>query len=119
MLAAAILVLVALVASVAIALLLRSWVRTESRLDARLHDPRTHTIAYAVPNGVDPVVFRVALDRAGFTSVVDRVADAEYLLVDCEETQRPRLRSVLESVHGDEFHGSAISLDHVIFEDER
>ena len=56
---------------------------------------------------------------AGFTCVVDRVADAEYLLVECTEAQRPQVRDVLESVHSDELHGAALSLGHVVFEDER
>jgi len=117
--ATGVLLVLVLIGTVAVAMMLRSWGQTESRLETRLHDPQTHTVAYAVPNGVDPVVFKIALGHAGFTCVVDRVADAEYLLVECTEAQRPQVRDVLESVHSDELHGAALSLGDVVFEDER
>jgi hypothetical protein len=119
MLAGGVLLVVALVLIVATALLLRSWGRGESQTEERLHDPQIHTIAYAIPNGVDPVVFRTALSRAGFTCVTDLVAGNERLLVECPETQRARLRSVLESAHPAGHPTSVAGGDHVVFEDER
>jgi hypothetical protein len=53
---------------IAVNLFLRSWLRGESRREAHLRDPGTHTIAYEVPNGVDPVTFMSPLVQAGFTS---------------------------------------------------
>lgn len=117
--AVAILVVVVVVLGVSIPLLLRSWGAEQSRTEARLHDPQTHTVAFAVPNGVDPVVVRVALREAGFTSVVERVGDGEGLLVACAEADRPRLRSVIEGVHLQDYDGSELKLGHVVFEDER
>jgi hypothetical protein len=117
--AAAILVIVVLVVSVAIPMFLRSLGVEESRVEARLHDPRTHTVAFAIPNGVDPVVVRVALTRAGFTPAIDRVGDVECLRVECDESERARVRSVIESVHVREYDGSELALGHVVFEDER
>jgi hypothetical protein len=119
MVVAAILVTVAFAITVAIALFLRSWVLAESQTESRLHDPRTHTIAYAIPSGVDPVVFAIAVDRAGFTSVTDRVGNAECILIECPESERSHLRSVLESVPVREYDGSAVGAAHVVFEDER
>jgi hypothetical protein len=117
--AAAILVVVALVLGIAIPLLLRSWGMEESRVEARLHDPNVHTVAFAVPNGVDPAVYRMALTKAGFTSAIDRVGDVECLLVECNETDRARMRSVIEAVHLSDYDGSDVPLGHVVFEDER
>ena len=90
--AIAILVLFVLVVSVAIPMLLRSWGADASRTEARLHDPRTHTVAFAIPNGIDPVVVKLALTNAGFTSVIDRVGDVECLLVECDESARAGVR---------------------------
>ena len=121
MLAAAVVILVVLivVVSVAIPLLLRSWGAEQSRTDARMHDPRTHTISFAIPNGVDPVVVRLAVTKAGFASALDRVGNVECLLVECTEADRARLRSVIEAVHLDDYDGSELTHDHVVFEDER
>jgi len=117
--AAVIMVVVVLVVGVAIPLFLRSWGAEESRTEARLHDPRTHTVAYAIPNGVDPVVVRLALTKAGFTSAIDRVGEVECLRVECEESERARLRNVIEAIHVSEYDGSELELGHAVFEDER
>ena len=110
---------VVLLASVAIALLLRSWVFAESRMEGRLHDPGTPTVAYAIPNGVDPAVVMAALRADGFASVLDRIGDTECLIVECDRGERTRVRSVIEHVHASSYDGSALKLDHVVFEDER
>jgi hypothetical protein len=110
---------VGLAVSVVIAMLLRSWVLTESETETRLHDPRTHTIAFPLPAGVDPVVFAIAVDRAGFPSVTDRIGDAECLVVECPESERAHLRTVLETVHVPQYDGSAGGDAHVVFQDER
>jgi hypothetical protein len=117
--AAAVLVLVVLVIGIAIPLFLRSWGAGESQIEARMHDPRIHTIAYAIPNGVDPVVVRLAVHTAGFTSAIDRVGDVECLIVECSEADRSRLRKVIEEVPLRGFDGSELTQTHVVFEDER
>ena len=117
--AAVILVVIVLVVGVAIPLFLRSWGAEESRTEARLHDPRTHTVTFAIPNGVDPAVVRVALTQAGFTGVMEQVGEVECLRVECDESDRERVRSVVEAVHMTEFDGSELKLGHVVFEDER
>lgn len=119
--AAATIILVVLILAVSIAtlLFLHSWGAEQSRREARILDPHTPTVAFAIPNGVDPVVVELALNQAGFDCVVHRVGDAECLVVECAEPDRPRLRGVIESVHLRDFDGSELSLDHVVFEDER
>ncbi|HET8960872.1 hypothetical protein [Nocardioides sp.] len=117
--AAAVLITAAVALSVAFALFMRSWVLREKETETRLHDPRTHTIAYAIPNGVDPVVFAVAVDRAGFTHVTERFGNAECIRVECPEAEREHLRSVLESIPVPQYDGSSVSAAHVVFEDER
>ena len=61
------LVVVVVGGTIAINLFLRSWVREESRREAHLMDPHTHTVAFAIPTGVDPVVAESALSLAGLT----------------------------------------------------
>lgn len=116
---AAMLMTGAVVVSVAVALFVRSWSREESEREARLCDPRTHTIAYAIPSGVDPVVFAIALDKAGFASVSDRVGSAECIRVECSEAERGQVRSVLESVQVPRDDRAATRAEQVVFEDER
>lgn len=119
--AAASLILVVLIVALSIAVLLfvRAWGTEQSRREARILDPRTPTLAFAIPNGVDPVVFELALNQAGFDCLVDRVGDAECLRVECAESDRTRLRRVIESVHLRDYDGSELNLEHVVFEDER
>lgn len=114
---AAIIVLIVLGATLVVALALRSMVFAEARTEARLHDPQTHTVAYAIPAGIDPVELEVALGRAGFTSVIDRVGDDECVRVECTEAERDRVRAVIEAIHAGE--PAARSLAPVVFEDER
>ena len=113
------LVIGVLVVGAGIAVFLRSWVAAETRTESHLHDPHTHTVAYAVPSGVDPAVLRIGLGRAGFATGFERVGEAECMLVECERADRERLRGVLEDLHTDAYDSSELSADHVVFEDER
>jgi len=116
--AAALLSILAVVAIVTIAVSLRSVVEDEKRTESQLHDLHTPTITYAVPNGVDPVVFAVALKRAGYLSIVTEVGSSQGLLVRCETGERERLRHVLDDVVST--HDTpARTLYHAVFEDER
>jgi hypothetical protein len=119
MIVAAFVLILALVAIVAVALALRSGVKDEERTESRLHDPHTHTVTYAVPNGVDPVVFAVALRKAGYISIVEDAGASQGLRVECGAEDRERVRRVIEGVAVNEYDGSALKLDHVVFEDER
>lgn len=110
---AAIIVLIVLGGALVVALVLRSMVFAEARTEARLHDPSTHTVAYAIPAGIDPVELEVGLSRAGFTSVIDRVGDDECVRVECNEAQRDRVRAVIEGLR------AGRSFAPVQFEDER
>ena len=116
---AVILVVLIVVASIVIPLLLRSYGVEEARTEARLHDSHTRTLAVAIPNGMDPAVLRLALGEAGFASALDRVGDDECLLVECKESDRARLRSIIEAVHVTGYDGSELTLGPVRFEDER
>lgn len=114
-----VLLIVAIVIGVAINAYLRSWVKAESRLEAHMHDPHTHVVEYAVPEGVDPATIRFELARAGFNTGIGSVGEAETLLVECERSQRERVRSIIEGVHTNVSDGSAPTIGHVVFEDER
>lgn len=119
--AAAIVLLVVVVVggSIAISLFLRSWVRDESRREAHLRDPRTHTVAFAIPPGVDPVTPETALALAGFHSGHDRLGMVECIRIECDESQRDRVRRVLEDVFRTQYDGSVLPAGQVVFEDER
>ena len=119
--AAAILIvlIVVVVGGIGINLYLRNWVREESRREAHLRDPDTHTVAYAIPNGVDPVTVESGLARAGLTSGVDRVGMVECVLIECTESQREQVRGVLEDIPMYAYDGSQLQAGHVVFEDER
>ena len=110
---------VLLAVGIAVNVLLRIWLRAESRREAHLRDPGTHTVAYEVPNGVDPVIVMSPLVQAGFTSGVDRVGMAECVRIECQESERDRVRGVLEAIPMTAYDGSPLHAGHVVFEDER
>lgn len=108
-----------LIGSIVLALFLRSYGRSQAGVEAHIYDPQTPTVAYAIPNGVDPVVFQVALTHAGYTSIVGRVGNAECVIVECGPSGRSAVRGVLEAAHANAYDGTELKLDHVVFEDER
>src|SRR4051812_37961593 len=113
--AAALLSILALVVIVAVNVSLRSLVEDEKHTESELHDPHTPTLVYTVPNGVDPVVFAVAVKRAGYVSIVTEVGSSQALRVRCEARDREELRRVIEGVVVSGYDGSALALDHVVF----
>ena len=117
--AAFIFVLLVLVVTVAVAGGLRRLVRDESDVERRLRAPETHTISYAIPNGVDPGDLRVAIARGGFTGIVGMAGTRECLLVESAERDRARLRQMIESAHEKAYDGTELDLHPVVFEDER
>ena len=113
------LLVVVVVCGVGINLYLRSFVREASRREAHLRDPGTHTVAYAIPNGVDPALIESALARVGLDSGVDRVGMVECVRIECNESQREQVRGVLEGIAMHAYDGSQLHGRHVVFEDER
>lgn len=113
------LLVVVVVGGIGINLYLRSWVRDESRREAHLRDPSTHTVDYAIPNGVDPVTVESALALAGLTSGVDRIGMVECVRIECTESQREQVRGVIEAIPMTAYDGSPLPSGHVVFEDER
>lgn len=117
--AAVILLLIVVAVALLIGAGLREWLAEESRVESHLADPAVHTVAYAIPDGLDPAVLKIALGRAGFACAVTRVGDRECVRIECADSDRAAVRSVLESVHPTAFDGSELPSDHVVFEDER
>lgn len=110
---------VVVVGGIGVNLYLRSWARDESQREAHLRDPNTHTVAYAIPNGVDPVIVESALAMAGLPSGVDRIGMVECVRIECTESQREQVRGVIEGVPMHSYDGSPLPAGHVVFEDER
>jgi hypothetical protein len=108
-----------LLGGVVVGMYLRECAADESRIKARIPDPRSDTVAYAIPTGFDPLVLQLGLDRAGFTSEVGRVGKAECVLVTCKTTERAVLRGVLEAAQASAYVGTELKLNPVVFEDER
>ncbi len=113
------LLVVVVLGGIGINLYLRSWVRDESRREAHLRDPNTHTVDYAIPNGIDPVTVESALALAGLTSGVDRIGMVECVRIECTESQREQVRGVIEAIPMTSYDGSQLPAGHVVFEDER
>lgn len=104
---------------VVLALALRSWTLGEAKTEARLRLPETHTVAYVVPEGQDPAIVMAALTHAGFVSVTDIEHGTRQLLVECTESDRAKVRSIIEHVDRAGFDGPEMHVGHVSFEDER
>jgi hypothetical protein len=117
--AAIFIILTLLLVTLAVAAGLRRLVRDESDVERRLRAPETHTISYAVPNGLDPADLRTALARQGFLSTVSTAGDRECLVIGCSESDRSRVREVIGSVHETVHDVTDLDLRPVIFEDER
>lgn len=113
------LLVVVVVGGIGVNLYLRTWVREETRREEHLRDPDTPTVAYALPNGVDPVTVESALAQAGLTSVSDRIGMVECVRIECTESQREQVRGVLEGIPMYAYDGSRLPAGHVVFEDER
>jgi len=111
------LVLTVLAVPLALILGARRWSIAEAAVDARLHSPRVHTVAYVVPEGRDPALVRVALAHAGFVTVLDRSGD-QRLLVECDESRREQVRRVIEDLGDPGLVGPEIHDGHVRFVDE-
>jgi hypothetical protein len=117
--AGVIIILAVLVGTVVIAGALRRLVRDEADVERRVRAPNAHTISYAIPNGVDPAGLRGTLLGGGFASVVSTTGTHECLLVECEESDRPRLRHLIEGASETAYDGSELDLHHpVVFQDE-
>ena len=119
MIAAAFIILVVLVVTVLVAGALRRMVRDEQAVETRLRAPSAHTVAYAVPDGVDPGDLRGALALGGFASIATTVGNHQGLLVECSESDRERVRELIGNAHETSYDGSTLDLHPVVFEDER
>lgn len=97
---------------------LRNWVARQAGTEARLLSPETHTVGYVVPEGQDPAILMAAISRAGFEAIVDTSGRAERVLIACDDSDRGRVRTVLEDVHRTGFDGAAMRVGHVVFDDE-
>jgi len=109
----------AVVATIAVNVGLRGWLREESRREAHFDDPHTHTVAFGIPAGVDPTIIESALMHAGLNCEVGRVGLVECVRIECQESQREQVRLVLQDLHLRAFDGSDLDTRHVVFEDER
>lgn len=97
---AILLALVAVLVLGALAYVLREHAAKRERVNEELHDARTPTLEYVVPNGQDPAVILAALHREGYTATVDSEAFHQIMLVTCPqglEAQREDVRAAIES----------------------
>lgn len=119
MIAAAVLITAGLLVGMVAVLALRRWSLAELRTESWLHAPTTHTLAYDVPDGQDAAIPLAALRHEGFVARADMERGTERLVVACEETDRARVRDVLEHADLASFSGPRIPVGHVTFVDER
>lgn len=109
-----------LVVALALAFALRRVTLDEAKTEARLREPGTHALAYAVPDGQDPAVLVGALSQAGFTAAAELEQGREMLLVECRHDEdRAKVRDIIEHVTRAGFDGPEMRVEHVSFEDER
>ena len=119
MIIAAMLIVAVIAVGVFLAWGLRGMVFSETATEKQLHRPGAHTLEYAVPNGQDPSVLIAALGHAGFTAVTELRAGNEVLVVECEESQRRDVRSIIEDTRTTTVEGGQLAVGAVRFEDER
>lgn len=117
--AGSILVVVVLVGTALVAMAMRRVVLDDAASDRRLREAHVHTVSFEVPEGVDVADLRGAASHGGFASTVDDSGTHQRLLVQCEDTDRTRLRDLLEEAHDAAYRGTELDLHPVVFEDER
>jgi hypothetical protein len=93
-----------------VVLALRQWGQEDVRTEDRLRSPGAHTLSYVVPAGQDPAPLRAALGHEHFSTVLGRGDSGHCLIVECEESERGRVRQILE--------GSLLESRQVLFQDE-
>jgi hypothetical protein len=103
---------------VAIPWLLKAVADTEKDVEDHLHDPSTPTVAFVVPDGVDPAVVSNALGGAGFSSALDLARGEERLLIECHAGERERVRGVIAGIERSAYATSGLTIGAVIFRDE-
>jgi hypothetical protein len=82
--------------------LLREQLRRRARIDEELHDDQVPTLEYAVPQGQDPVVILTALERHGYTAMVDTHGTGQVVMVRCPggvDRDRAHVRALIESAN--------------------
>jgi hypothetical protein len=104
----------ALILGVVLFMSLRRLGIEDARTEARLHAPDAHTVTCVVPAGQDPVILRTALARSGFVSTIE-TRSQESLLVECEPTDLPRVREIVEHAHPAGLAAAEIQLGHAGF----
>jgi hypothetical protein len=117
---AVILVLILVLAGLVLFWLLR-WSRQRGTTAAALEGDETETLEYTVPSGQDPVVVMTALERAGFTTTLDKTG--EVLRIHCpdgRDSSRERARAAISGADTSAIdHGRSLGVDTVRFHDER
>jgi len=98
---------------------LKAVADTEKGIEDHLLDPRTSKVAFVVPDGVDAAVVSTALEGAGFSSALDIVRGEERLLIECEASERERVREVIAGIEHRAYDASGLTIGAVTFRDER
>ena len=97
----------------------RTWSLDDAKTEHWIHSPETHSVAYVVPEGVDPAPLMAALTHAGFTTMTDTAGGDERLLVACEEQDRARVREIIEGAERKSLAELGLQVPPVAFDDER
>ncbi len=99
-------------------LALRNWTYAGARTESRLRSPDVPTVTYAVPHGQDPAVLIAALAADGFVSVLDLGPVRSRLLIECAETDRAKVRSIIDHIDHAGLDGAGTHPGPVRFDDE-
>ena len=81
-----------------VVLALRHWGQQDAQTETRLHSTQTHTLSYDVPSGQDPAPLRTALNHAHFSTALGNGSSGRSLIVECDEGDRARVRTIIEQV---------------------
>src|SRR5262245_19908214 len=99
-------------------LAVRTWTYAGALTNAPVRSTDTLPDTYALPHGQDPAVLIAALAGEGFVSVIDLGPVRSRLLIECAETDRAKVRSIIDHIDHAGLDGAGTHPGPVRFDDE-
>ena len=116
--AIAIIATITVVLAIVVPWFLKAEVDTTRETERHIFDPRTPTVAYRMPAGVDIAVIAGAVAAAGHAQAVGSVGGHECLVVECRPGERELIRALIDDAARERYGRAGLRIGAVAFTDE-